>query len=62
VIVFLLIVNENGIMQITQTPKNKTGKKPAPVIPSGKPDNIFDLIFGMDDALLKIMIGGGTGK
>jgi len=42
--------------------KNKTGNKPAPAIPSKKPDNIFDLIFGLDDALLKIIIGGGTGK
>jgi hypothetical protein len=49
-------------MRITTTLKSKIGNKRAPVIPSGKPDNIFDLIFGLDDALLKIMIWEGTGK
>ncbi len=43
------------MMRITPTAKNKTGNKPALIIPSGKQDNIFSLIFGLDDAILKIL-------
>ena len=47
---------------MTTTPKNKTGNKPAPVLPSRKQENIFDLIFGLDASLLKILTEEGSNK
>jgi hypothetical protein len=49
-------------MRISTNPKNKnkTRNKPAPVIPSGKPEIIFDLIFGLDASLLKILAEEGN--
>jgi hypothetical protein len=49
-------------MQTKTKNKNRTGNKPAPVFPDRKPDNIFDLIFGLDVSFLKIMAEEGSSK
>jgi hypothetical protein len=43
------------------TPKIKSVNKPA-LLPSRKPGNIFDLIFGLDASLLKILAEEGSKK
>jgi hypothetical protein len=50
-------------MQITTTNnKHKTGNKTTPILPSREPENIFDLIFGLDASLLKILAEEGSSK
>ena len=49
-------------MRIKTAFKNKTGNKPAHVSVSLKQENIFDLIFGLDASLLKILAEEGSSK